>query len=98
MSLYWLCYRRDGQFVGAAVFEAQFPVEAQLRAAVAGLPVGFDCECLQLSPDLARQIPKSLIDHVLSAEEIKQLKARIIPKKPAAASVHRRDPQKRSAS
>jgi hypothetical protein len=97
MSLYWLCYRRAGQFAGAAVFEAQFSIEAKLKAAVAGLPVGFDCECLTLSPALARQVPKSLIGHTLSAEELIQLKASIIPKKPVAASARWRGPRKRSA-
>jgi hypothetical protein len=48
-------------------------------------------------PATKRQIPKSMMGRMLSLQELAQLEAKLTPKKPAAASVRRREPRKRSA-
>ncbi len=94
--MWWLCYRRGGRFVGAAVFEAQLLVEAKLKALLAGLPDGFDCTGEMLSDGARRQIPKAMMGRLLSPAELEQLHLKLTTKKPAAASV-RRQARKRSA-
>jgi hypothetical protein len=98
MSRYWLSYRRDGGLVGAAVFEAQLPIEAKLKAAMAGLPDGFDCTCELLAQSTRRKIPKSMMSRLLGPAELAQLHVKLWAKKPAAKSVRRRELRKRSAA
>jgi hypothetical protein len=98
VSLFWLYYRRDGQFAGAAIFEAQLPIEAKVKAVLAGLPDGFDCSTQVLAESARRKIPRSMMGHLLSPAELEQLHIKLMGKKPAAASARRRDPRKKSSA
>ncbi len=99
VSVFWLNYRHpDGGFAGVAVVEAPALVQARMKAAVAGLDPGFECDGYALDEVSARQIPPDMIGRLLDDGDLRRLQRIITRKKPAAPSVRRRSSAKKSVS
>jgi hypothetical protein len=88
-SLYWLCYRVDGHFVGLVLLEADSRAHACLRAELEHLNPGGQCESYEIGETEARAIPSRFIGVVLGKDEVAELEKIIVtnaPKRPPAPS------------
>jgi hypothetical protein len=91
MSRFWLCYRESGHFTGAIVVEAGSPVEARVKAAIAGLDHGLvTCDALELGEATLTQLPRRLIGRVLDPAKLRKLERHMeAAGNPAVGSVRR---------
>ena len=81
-----------------AVVEAQVLIQARMKAAVSRLDPGFECDGYALDEASARQIPPDMIGRLLDDGDLRRLQRITTRKKPAARSVRRRSPAKKSVS
>ena len=74
MPLFWIAKTIDGER-RYYIQEADWPIFAMLRAAIAGFP-GQPEETIELDAKTARKVPKKMIGRVLSQKEAEALLAR----------------------
>jgi hypothetical protein len=74
-SLFWMKYRHpDGRFAGAVVITSSALISARMAATVFGLDDGleFVCGC-EIEAASAERIPASMIDRLLSEDDLRRL-------------------------
>jgi hypothetical protein len=95
MSLFWLCYRVDGE-TGVLIIEASSLISARMQAAVSGRDCGAGfSEGHQLDPRYAVHVPNAAIGLMLSPPKAAAMIAAMewpdgllrIQKKPPATSI-----------
>ena len=74
MALFWIAKTIDGER-RYFIQEADWPIFAMLRAAIAGFP-GQPEETIELDAKTAHKVPKKMIGRVLSQREAEALLAR----------------------
>ena len=93
-AMWWLCFERDGRFLGVAIVEGETLAAARLRATVSGVAAGatftvghpLDERCrAMLAPDqIGRMLPAA------EAAELAKRFERGAPKKGPAARIRRK--------
>lgn len=88
VPLFWMKYRHpDGRFAGAVVIKSSALISARMAATVFGLDDGLEfvsgCEIEAAS---AERIPASMIDRLLSEDDLRRL---LLTKKPPSSASHR---------
>jgi hypothetical protein len=72
--LFWLTYKRKSRLTGVVIMEASSLISARLKAAVQGIDGGAEfVEGHELDRASAKQIPKTSIGRLLSADEAHKL-------------------------
>ena len=91
MARFFLCYRESGHFTGAIVVEANSPVDARVKAAIAGLNHGLvACDPLEFDEATLTQLPRRLIGRILDPPKLRKLERHMeAASNPAAESVRR---------
>ena len=88
VPLFWMKYRHpDGRFAGAVMIKSSALISARMAATVFGLDDGLEfvsgCEIEATS---AERIPASMIDRLLSEDDLRRL---LLTKKPPPSASHR---------
>jgi len=95
--MWWLCFERDGRFLGVAIVEGDTLSAARLRATVSGVAVGAKFTVgHQLDERCRAMLAPDQIERMLSASEAAELARRFerdAPKKGPASRI-RRKPRK----
>ena len=96
MSRFWFSYcDHSGRLLAGLIVDSPSPLQARNCAAIEGADTGARyCEGYELDLESATLIPARAVGRMLNREEVRELvhdlEARVIPKRPAAASVTRR--------
>ncbi len=72
MFLYWLCYRHDGH-ISVVILPGCSLIAARLRASIEKLDEGEFAEGYELDEEMAKKVPKALVDCRLTRKEAADL-------------------------